>query len=657
MPFRFALAALLLLARPLAAGGWPEIPASVWQMKATDPGNELGAVFLDDEVRLGQYDTEYRFRIRIMSEAGKGAAQFPPFPSNVGTLEGRTVYPDGRAITFDSIKDFASQTLKAHREEAQTTMLIPPGLTTDCVVDLRWTLRDGVLGHIDPFGRYVGSFSLNLVIPRDFPILRKVIKVWTSTAMGTTLDGFGSHHPVIATEGDYRAYTFDHVPAYEDIPYSLPIVRERPVLSLYWMPSRIMSQTPAVPAVFWNYWVQSWMKDWLGSDVVTGSTYRAYLKKLRESNFPQDPVQKALAVLSEVRKDVINVDFLTGAQARSRSKHDDKEGIHTYDLDQSLSRGWTSSEGILRLVFRLYMDLDLNPRLVTVVDRSKGMFHKEVPSIFQFTDYLIQVPTADRKGLAWLSPSYTLLPSGVIPEAYQGTPCLVVDPFTWTVSFASVPFQSALINRDSYQFDLSIADGLEKVQAGATFAGLPLWTQRERYYRLEPEEQDRVLKDRLSDDLEGFRITSTHVDNAQDLNLTLSIAYTAKRDMDEVRRWKVAPFPGLRPPLWIPGDLSAHRTTPIVLPYALARTASSVIHIPDGYEAEPGPDEVHSNDYGAVSWTSTLAQGPGGSTVTVQVKEVVSKCLGGPETYGAFKELLTWMQTASDRVVLVQRRR
>ncbi|HEU4952784.1 MAG TPA: hypothetical protein VFT46_12615 [Holophagaceae bacterium] len=656
MPFRFVFAALLLLARPLAAGGWPEIPAAVWQMKATDPGNELGAVFLDDEVRLSDHDSEYRLRIRIMSNAGKDAARLGLFDSSLFKVEGRTVYPDGKVVEFDSAKDFAEQTVKTSAGGESTKVIIPPGLTDDCIVDLHWIIKGSQIGGFDSQGNYVGNYWFRVVIPRAFPVRKKVIELTRWSPMSSVVMGFGSHPPQVEKKDAYRVYTFTDVPAFEDIPYSIPITRERAELFLYWQPD-VLRRMASDPGKYWNDLSKNWISKDFDTDLKTGRAYKAFLAKVTEG-LPEDPIQKAQTIIQRIQGAILNIDHMTAEQARARTKAQANATFQSQDLDRAIEDGWTNAVGIDYLAFKLLLDAGLHPRLVYTVNREERVFHADLPCIFQFSDYLILVPGKDGRSVAWFDPGNRLLPPGIIPPQYQGTPAFAVDGGTWEAHpDFHVPIQPAAVNSRTYAYDLNLDDEGLQVSGRANFTGIPLWVERDTYYRLEQAEQAKKLMETLQERLPSYRLTKEEVVGAQDLTKTLSWSFQALKPLDEGRKVLVDPFPGLRSPLWIPASWPAQRAVTLVLPYASIETAVCTIHVPKGYQPLLDPEYSNGNAFGSVSW-SALDSGEGTDrTVVVTLKIVVNRVFGSAYQYQDFKNYMGWIDHALGIAVSLQKAR
>lgn len=113
------------------------IPPETWAIRDPASHEGPGAIILAKTVRLTDTQAIYAYRVRIFSERGIAAAEFKSFPAGTSGLEGRVAYPDGSEMRFSSEKDFHARTLLASRFlDVKTTVLVPPGLTDNCVVDL-----------------------------------------------------------------------------------------------------------------------------------------------------------------------------------------------------------------------------------------------------------------------------------------------------------------------------------------------------------------------------------------------------------------------------------------------------------------------------------------------------------------------------------------
>lgn len=146
--YRWTFALLVVFSSVLQAGGWAPIPASTWDIREDAKAGIQGAIVLDEFARYGVRDSEFSLRILVLSEAGKSAVQLDPFPDELISLEGRTVLPDGRVVEFSKTKDFSEQTVDSNRFSSKRKVVVPPGVTSHCVLDIKWTLRSTYLWGI-----------------------------------------------------------------------------------------------------------------------------------------------------------------------------------------------------------------------------------------------------------------------------------------------------------------------------------------------------------------------------------------------------------------------------------------------------------------------------------------------------------------------------
>ena len=129
---------LVLLAARATAANWAPIPAEIWALKEDPAHGVQGAVVLEDRLSIRGSYLEYLYRVRILSEAGKDAAELPALPNEAYDIDGRTVFADGHEVRFSDKKDLQTVAVKARGESLVRSKIAPPGVTGDCVVEIRW---------------------------------------------------------------------------------------------------------------------------------------------------------------------------------------------------------------------------------------------------------------------------------------------------------------------------------------------------------------------------------------------------------------------------------------------------------------------------------------------------------------------------------------
>ena len=87
----------LLLLAPISAVDFDPLPAAVWEMKKEPEEGIAGAVVLEDALFLKWNRLERVYGVRILSDSGRAAAEFPPFREEAAGIKGRVVYPDDQS--------------------------------------------------------------------------------------------------------------------------------------------------------------------------------------------------------------------------------------------------------------------------------------------------------------------------------------------------------------------------------------------------------------------------------------------------------------------------------------------------------------------------------------------------------------------------------
>ncbi|WP_306602085.1 hypothetical protein [Geothrix sp. 21YS21S-2] len=650
---RFPAAALLCLALlPALAGAepapeyWRPLPADVWAMtEASLPGG-LGAVNLARRLRVTDTAVLNEFRIRICSQRGRRAAEFTPFAKD-GTVVGRVVYPDGRELAFDSQKDFHLQTSLSTRDrEIQEKVLVPPGLTDDCVVDLRWE-EPRYWAYWAKLGR--GSESWHLA--SSFPTRILTIEV----SQANWFDFFFNSGGLACVPYDapgFKVLTIKDVPASIDVPFSLRSARNSPLLKLYVQGNLIRAASRQGKEAFWKKVVELY-KDFFTKDLVMGTRYRAFSDVIR-TGLPAGHQALAQELALRIQDKVLNLSRLSLDERSRRTRKESEERIEAKDLEALARRGTANGEGIFTLFLQLLKEAGVTPKLLLVVDREKGIFHAEEKNINQIDDYLVSVEEPGKPPI-WLDPALRFAPPTLVLPNYQGTPCIEIETAGWTSRFVDLPSQASSTNQRRDTYRLELLPDQDRFTLEADFLGNDDYNGKWAFMNLEPREQDRKLREQLEGRLD------TLIDKAQVLNATdprKPIQWKAEGRIDRAvgRHRRVDPFPMTPYALSVPDALPETRSEWIVLPYQLERLAVSRFLLPPGYAWKGAPPYQRSNEFGSVSLTAELVEGPGGpeGVATLQVKVV--KAMANPGRWSAFKDFLGWIREAGSTQLILERK-
>lgn len=632
---------LPFLAAPLLMAGWAPIPPQVWDLKVDPADGPPGAVVLESSLAFRNTYIEYLYRVRILDESGKDAAQFEEFPEDAYDFEGRTVYRDGREVTFSKVKDLATQTLAAGWDEITRKVVIPPGVTGDCIVEFRWKesakplpRRLKTYGHWAQGSKYRTLMSA-VTVPVSFP--------WTFQffmGRGTPTER--------VVRGNQTSFVTRDLPGDWDAFYALRHLDD-PRFAAFSQPKELqdIARTGQVRE-YWSKAAKFVLKGAFLDRTTLGRHYRELASTVYEG-LPTEPQARAAAVLERMEARIRNLDSLTHDEQASQKK--EKDPVVSFDLDAAAETKETDGLGMVLLYVNLLKGAGVDPKLALVRNRNRGLFEYGFLSLHQAETFLVGVDEPGKPTL-WMNPEARYSPAGVIESDFQGTPCLFVDTRTWDAAPGSLPFQPMSVNRRHFDYRVETGEEQCLFTLKAAFAGLPALREREYALPLSQARQDERLKTSLEARAPAAKVTSAKVLNATDPSRPVALEAAGTLPLEEARRIQLAPFPCMPSPLWIPPSFPETRNARIVLPFSRIQTADCIMKVPAGYRLAPTEDMHRANGFGRVAWAAET-MGDGEVKVSFKVEVVVTS--SGPGSYGPFRTFLGWIDEAMRRTVLMEK--
>jgi len=633
----------LLLPLCLHAGGWDPVPPETWSIRPESTKGSAGAIFLLDWSRYGVNDTEHRLRILILSEAGKSAVQLDPFSPLLDKVEGRTLYPDGKETDFNKAEDFSNQVVSRGSDDVTRKIIVPPGLTDHCIVDLHWSDRGTVL--------WGNRFDRQIL--RSYPIRNLELQLSTWSPLGSVWVKPTNMAIEVSENKDYHIYKFKDLPALEPEPYSREAWLFRPKLMCFKQPRLLFESISKTPDVYWQAAAKKIIQTDYQDKIEVGRKYRALAQDIL-SGLPEDPIQKAQEIQNRLYMRILNINAMTATERAARTKNDEKATVHSMDLDEAADRKWTNSTGMFYLAYKLFVEAGLQPKILFVANRDERGFRYGLLDFYQFDHVLLGIDSADGKGIMLCDPSIRLLPAGIIDPSYQGTLALLVDSKDWSARPYQIPFQSSGLNRQEYEYEVSPGDAEDHFKVRGQFYGFEEWAERFKYFSLTQKDAERHLKEELESS-RLYTVTRETVTNRAERNTPMTWEAEGTRESDEGRRREVNPFPTLKCPLWIPSAWPEHRTDPVVMYYVSLCQSTSRIHIPDGWRASlPEPME-QGNQLGKVSWIAKEVHDDEGTTVVVSYQVNVTTTFANASAESALRNLLSWVEDGWNRRIRLEK--
>lgn len=647
---------LVLAAGPSLVAGFPSVPKEVWALRDDPALVAQGAVIVERKLDFQPMHFDQTVRIRILSPAGQAAAELPDLPENLLFLEGQVTYPDGRVQAIGKRQDLLKKTILFPRDGTRMEgVLLPPGLTADCVVDLFWReatargranqlrlpLKDfGVLP--DRFGTFWYT-SLGSAFPtRTVTVLRSRDLFWPFAVMG---EGFAMQRGS-TSQGD--TFTFRDLPAAPQGPYSAEMNRPCPKVMSY-KPLQGAEHLDKAPlAAYWAKVADMQQRNWFMNLFTKASAYAAFTKEVRK-DLKGGPRERARTIAERIRARIKNLDQLLPDEkppAGTRQLVDN--GLGTSDLDYAVRIGFTDNTGHVRLLFQLLLEEGLQPKVALVGDRRFWTPDPETRTPYQFSGRLLVVDEPGQESL-WIDPVDRLAPLGEIPFFHEGTQAVVFSSADWRPDFRVVPVTEAKANARSFTYEIDASGEAGSVSATRTSSGIPALHARRDLAFLAPAAQEAWVRERM--ERPGFTVAKAEVDHAADPSRPLGIRVKGTLALDRAKGLTLDPFPGLDAGMYLPETLPPQRLDPILMPWLGVQEAVSIIRVPKGYRLPEPLLSGCSNRWGSV--VMRASQDPASGDVRVEMKYVLASRMELADGYEEFGEFLRAVRAAvSSRITL-----
>ncbi len=645
MKIRIMSAVVCLTFRLMAGNAWLPIPPEVWALKE----GPTGAVILEDRMRLNVLTIDYVYRVRVFAEAGREAAEIPDLPSTATRVKGRTVYPDGRQVEFNSRKDFAERVIESGNGEQRKTHLVAPGVTTDCVVEFQWSeSADGLLRGL-PARFYQGLYGV-WTLAHAYPTQVMAIEVAQPFPLAWSLSPGAAPAPEVTSSWSGKQLTFKNLPAVELPPYSLRPTLRLPRLVIFWQPDDIRSSVSEGADAYWNQAIRQHYKPDYEESIEKGGAFKTLAVELT-ADLAGTPSKQAVTLLERLDSRIANLSQATFAESAALPKNFWKD-FESKDLAAAAKTGRTNAQGMRLLFYHLLKAAGLKPIIAKVPDREFTLFDWNHLNPWQFSTDLIGIEETNG-GMIWFDPTRRFAAPGVVHPDYTAVTALIIDSSTWKGKKGLVGSLGANANLRRYTYRLNLDEDADRFEVDSEFAGYPEYVERNRYMALEPKEQSKLLKEKFEKEMKNLAVASAEVRNTSDAKASVTWHLKGSLEREAGRKRVLDPFPGMPWPLWVPAKLDDSRTAPIVLPYQATQLAIATFQVPRGYTMGPQQELKQQNLFGRVFWVPAFDPATGMGKVVLRV-EVTA--LSAPSAQWAeFKQFLGWIEDACRRQVTLSR--
>lgn len=598
----------LFLAQTVEVDFERAVADSEWDIKEDAEKGIYDAVILEQTTYITTTAIKHYRRIRVLSERGAASAELTDISNRSRGIEGRVIDADGSVTPFRESTDLI-ETLgyRLGRDKEKTKILVPPGLTRDCIVEMSWRepAEDGLP---------LRTYSKRYVIPDDFYCLKKTI-VLTNTVMKRQTGYFPTRFmwTQIAAPAEFeqsekggdKIFTYRNVPALRREPFGNAYMD--PAMA-YVLTYKTFPDYGRDPQVFWSDFGKGWVRSTYGVSYATPGQFDQWLKGLQQELKGQ-PIEDALMVYAGFLEKYRTEDFLTPAE---RAAVKEKVEIENNRLLLSTveKAGYTPSYYLSQILYKVFEDLGLEPYVVFAGSVTGAPFRMEEmnPFVLDIHHPLVALKLGEDQWLAF-SPSDPHYPPGVVPSIYRGQNVVGFGKVTkWkpvSVALPRLNWESHLALRS---YTMSIASsGEAHFDAQERARGRMAASLRGRYFNLPQDERDQYLRSRWQRRARNWLIEDARVEGADSFGESIVCKVSGALTFDlEGDEWLAFnPFPGDRLIIDLDYEWEPDRLQPVILPSAGAQVDETRCVLPDGWSLMGDPSWEKRNGIGLVRFKAT----------------------------------------------------
>lgn len=646
------------------------ISLDVWDLKKDPDLVDVGAVVLEDHWRIGMEprSLERTYRVRIVNEAGREAAQFFKVHGEFAELVGRVVYPDGTQLQIDQESDLVEKIEYGYQGwESKQKVLIPPGVTSDCVFELYFKLKTQVgfsyLREII-FGNWFDTKILKLDIGREtgYSVLfmpaqgRKHVSTKSDSGISITLSDVPGIVPQPLSAGGFsKVDRFFMFSPQKGLPQSI-----YPDLASWWAAlaqdvfrPRYDFELPGLDSRQTPEWIRrdgEWVQE--KPSALKGTRFRTLAEELSKE-LPVSPQARAIELWNRLAARIQRWSHLSREeqQALFLRKVAVAE-LDSRDLEEAIRLGGTHSRGWLVLFYHLLKEVGVKPHILQVVSIYQRPFIESMRTDAQFHWTLLRV-VEDGKPPLLLDSDLRFAKPGLVSTAFQGTKAVAMDSATWGIGMTHVGFQQPEDAVSDYRFTLgSLEQGRFSYRVEAVFRGMADQNERNAFLRTASSQRWPMLQARLEGDGTARCLEQGEVGDPTNLGVPMS--WQASGWMRGIGRGTlgIPPFPGLPWLVGTPDSFPVGRDIPFYLGPPRTQKAVCQLAVPAGYRIRPMGSLVHDSAVGRVSWS--LASRPGGREVEIRLDVIVKQGLIPADQKDLCRSFLACLDQAMQQHVFLE---
>jgi len=623
-----------------------------------------GAYYIFSRMRFDEEAIHIHQLIRITSEAGRSDFHVVlPF-DNLILLSGRVLDAEGKTFKFDVENDLMELlAVKTDQMEKKFRLLIPPGMTDDCLVEVIWSVKaEGGL----PLEQFSSLYPVNestFCLERRFEFAREMRKFVDPTWSNDTLelvsrfvwtpykDETNFNQNVV---GNYTTITYKNVPPLRRFPFDSLRGKEE----VSWvMVFRTMPYQGLQMRTFWREFARMFPAFFYNFHLTQSSGLSEWLTQIRNT-MPQNDTQAALRfVHTRFREAFVPMDMASDKKLEKMGSQRMADMTLDYDtMAIAFGRGLANRSLLGIFLFQIYKELGFKPKVIFAPLEPDQPFRNEYLNAFGLglNDPLLGFHIENGSWL-FLMAGHPEYESGYLLPRFRDRELLVLDPFNgWTHDFLILPRDNPERNslRRRYKVKCT-ADGTMNFLLAEKPTGMTEGDLRRILFGLPSESQSQYIADLWNRSFPEGRVFSASAAHVSDFGTPIKVNVKGGTQLPIASsRLHILPFPGDTMPLEKPRAWPSKREGTIEIPENSTWKSEAEVQLPQHWKPIHLPNWKRENGFGSVAIsTRPLQEKPGIYLVTREV--TVINGLQPAEAEPLLRDFLSWMERAYAEVLTV----
>ena len=440
----------------------------------------VGAVYLEKIQRSeGNKTFHVTVRAKILSKSGFDIGSVEGLEVTTDNIEGRTVGPTGKVTELSSRDIHRTTVVKSGGRSVERLSFTMPALEPGCFIE--YAYREwGRLGR-------AGDYHTEILFQDKYTILFQELRTPKAFPYSSTTRRQRGANIEFGPDGGEFFYRVSNAPALHPEPYGLPNNERAAAVIFSWVFHDVNADD--VDA-FWREITKKGFAPMVTERLAKPSKVEAALKSIPGSR-AADPEARLRAIYAYVQKTYKNRWVLRPGESAPKDGWEKNDGA----ADTISHRSGSSYD--LAAVFLSMLRADgYHARVAFLPDREERFFHAEIPSMFQFSAWAVEVKDPGLPAPVYVAFDHPLLAYGMLPSNHLGGAVWVVDVDAETGEKVDLPQWPAERNSRRRAWAVAVEEeGDARVVREQRSAGQQAYESRVRLYRQGKELLEKEVRE------------------------------------------------------------------------------------------------------------------------------------------------------------------